>query len=252
MSPLGKKRKSVCSGRRTVLIVGAAYGLTHVFSARAAYIHIGAMIGNDHGGQCVDAHPAGAKKNDCRTEGRSEAGRALQRAGKTAFEAEHVHGGAGGVHDDQQPLSRRDLRRSLQLDDLVSAGPCGLDRRKVYSTSVKTDVPACRPQRLNDSVNQPLRTVRRKAAVKFSVRQRKDRLDINRHILQPIQRILHRRSHHRILIQQRLCLVIRAFRLQRQNLVRQLTHCIFDLCMIDAERAFALVKFDRRLRRSDN
>lgn len=43
-SPLGK-REGLFGVVIFVLIVGAAYGLTHVLSGRAAYIHVGALIG---------------------------------------------------------------------------------------------------------------------------------------------------------------------------------------------------------------
>ena len=44
MSPLGKNEK-VFAVVAYILIVAAAYGLTRIFSARAAYIHLGAMFG---------------------------------------------------------------------------------------------------------------------------------------------------------------------------------------------------------------
>jgi uncharacterized membrane protein len=44
MSPLGKNEKAFAVVAY-VLIVGAAFGLTRVFSARAAYIQVGAMLG---------------------------------------------------------------------------------------------------------------------------------------------------------------------------------------------------------------
>ena len=44
MSPLGKNEKAFAVVAY-VLIVGAAFGLTRIFSARAAYIHVGAMLG---------------------------------------------------------------------------------------------------------------------------------------------------------------------------------------------------------------
>jgi uncharacterized membrane protein len=44
ISPLGKNEKAVAV-IGYLLIVGTAYGLTRVFSGRAAYIHVGAMLG---------------------------------------------------------------------------------------------------------------------------------------------------------------------------------------------------------------
>ena len=44
ISPLGKNEKAVAV-IGYLLIVGTAYGLTRVFSGRAAYIHVGAMFG---------------------------------------------------------------------------------------------------------------------------------------------------------------------------------------------------------------
>jgi uncharacterized membrane protein len=55
-----------------VLMAGAVYGLTHVFSGRAAYMHVGAARHGD-GGQCLDAHPAGPAPDDCRGGGRENA-----------------------------------------------------------------------------------------------------------------------------------------------------------------------------------
>jgi uncharacterized membrane protein len=44
MSPLGKN-EAVASTICFVLLLGIIYGLTHLFSGRAAYIHVGAMFG---------------------------------------------------------------------------------------------------------------------------------------------------------------------------------------------------------------
>jgi uncharacterized membrane protein len=44
MSPLGRHEKTFAAVAY-VLIVGVAFGLTRVFSARAAYIHVGAIFG---------------------------------------------------------------------------------------------------------------------------------------------------------------------------------------------------------------
>jgi uncharacterized membrane protein len=48
ISPLGKSEKAVAV-IFYLLIVGVTYGLTRYLSGRAAYIHVGAMMG-DHGG----------------------------------------------------------------------------------------------------------------------------------------------------------------------------------------------------------
>jgi uncharacterized membrane protein len=44
MSPLGRQERAFAAVAY-VLIVGVAFGLTRVFSARAAYIHVGAIFG---------------------------------------------------------------------------------------------------------------------------------------------------------------------------------------------------------------
>lgn len=44
-SPLGKQKPAVATAFTVVMIVGAAYGLTRVMSGRAAYLHVGALMG---------------------------------------------------------------------------------------------------------------------------------------------------------------------------------------------------------------
>lgn len=44
-SPLGQGEGKIATGVSFLLLFGAAYGLTQVFSGRAAYIHVGAMMG---------------------------------------------------------------------------------------------------------------------------------------------------------------------------------------------------------------
>ena len=48
-------------------------------------------------------------------------------------------------------------------------------------------------------------------------RQRKYRLDVDRHVLQLIERLLHRRPDHRKLIQYRFRLIVRSFSLEREQ-----------------------------------
>lgn len=43
-SPLGKM-ENVATGLCFLLLLGATYGLAHVFSGRAAYMHVGALLG---------------------------------------------------------------------------------------------------------------------------------------------------------------------------------------------------------------
>src|SRR6185369_7057766 len=79
------------------------------------------------------------------------------------------------------------------------------------------------------------------------LRERENWLDIYRHILQLIQRLLHRRPDHRKFVEQRFCLVVRAFSLERQQIVSQLSHALFDLRMIDAEPTRSFVELYRAL-----
>ncbi len=131
LSPLGRN-EVVFAVIAYALIVGLTYALTRVLSARAAYIHVGARLRNHHGCKCVDANSASTTENDRSAQRRSKAGRSLVSPGETAFETKHVHGSAGSLHHDQQSLSRRDLRRSLQLDCLIRVDSCGLDCGKVH------------------------------------------------------------------------------------------------------------------------
>src|SRR5215213_2875185 len=72
-------------------------------------------------------------------------------------------------------------------------------------------------------------------------------LDIDRHILQPVERLLHWRPDHRVLVQNRFGFVVRSLSFEREQVVCKLRHAGFDLRVIDAERAFTLVELNRSL-----
>jgi hypothetical protein len=130
LSPVGKSEK-LFAGIAYLFIVGTAYGLTRVLSGRAAYIHIGCDVWNDHGSECVDANSSGAEKDDCRDQRRSKAGRRALRSGKATFQAEHVYGSPAGLHHDQQSFSgKRNTRFSL-VGSMYSDSS-RLDRREVH------------------------------------------------------------------------------------------------------------------------
>ncbi len=76
------------------------------------------------------------------------------------------------------------------------------------------------------------------------LRQRKDRFNIHRHILQTIQRPLHRRPDHRIFIKHCLRLLVRTFRLHCENFPRQLAYRVLNLHLIDTERPGLLIHFN--------
>src|ERR1051325_2666926 len=76
-------------------------------------------------------------------------------------------------------------------------------------------------------------------------RKRENRSDVDRHVLELLEGLLHRRSDYRKLIKQRFRLIVRSFGLKREQVVRELSHSGFNLRVIDAERAFRFVELYR-------
>ena len=83
---------------------GTAFGVTHLFAARAAYLQVGAMIGTMDGGQRpLRDHPGAAGAG--RGEGggpRARSGR--ERARQAALDPQQLPDAARAVRDAQQPL----------------------------------------------------------------------------------------------------------------------------------------------------
>ena len=87
------------------LLTAAAYGLCLVFSSRGAYLHMGALVGNDDGGECVfcdySKSESHGRTNVLRGNSRPEfrAGRRIALVAQQLFHAACI------VHYDQSSLS---------------------------------------------------------------------------------------------------------------------------------------------------
>ncbi|MBK9260568.1 MAG: urate hydroxylase PuuD [Polyangiaceae bacterium] len=103
-----------------VFVSLAAYGFQHVFSGRAAYIHVGAMLRDVHGAQCVDVDRAAPHCDAKGAQCWGAAGQTRRRAGEAAIAAQQLLYVARDVRDDQQPF-RGCVQSSPRVGDLV---PC--------------------------------------------------------------------------------------------------------------------------------
>ena len=94
------------------LLVAARLAATaHLFGGRAAYIHVGAMIGTIMVRERVLRDHPGAAKMVAEMRAGKRAGSACPASRQAAQRAQHLLHAAGAVHHDQQPLSD-DLRRA--------------------------------------------------------------------------------------------------------------------------------------------
>ena len=98
------------------LLIGLAYGLSQVFSARGAYMHVGAMLGTimvANVWMIIIPRPGKAGRGD---PGGHHAGAAPGVQRQAAIGAQQLHDPAGAVHHDEQPLPL-DVRPCLWLGD---------------------------------------------------------------------------------------------------------------------------------------
>jgi uncharacterized membrane protein len=110
LSPVGKN-ETLAACIFFALIAGAAYGLCQVLSGRAAYIHVGAILGTIMVANVwMRILPAQRRMVKAVKAGLEPDARST---GETPLEAEYVHGRSSDVHHDQQPLPGSDLRKQL-------------------------------------------------------------------------------------------------------------------------------------------
>jgi uncharacterized membrane protein len=118
------------------LLVGVSLGLTHVFSGRAAYIHVGALLGTIMTANVwLRILPAQRQML-----ARARQGQPLDPilSGRAKLnQAQYLPGGTCGLHHGEQPLSYRDVRQPVQLAHSGSAGAGGLGRSKTAPASLK-------------------------------------------------------------------------------------------------------------------
>ena len=96
-----------------VMTAAFAYGLVHVFSGRAAYIHVGAMFGTIMVAERVGADSSSAAQDDRRGRSRRHVRSGARGPGQAAVQAQHVHGGAGGFYHAQPSFSGSHLREHI-------------------------------------------------------------------------------------------------------------------------------------------
>src|SRR5581483_10700421 len=72
-------------------------------------------------------------------EGRTAGGYDARRSRKEPLETQHIHRASRGADHDQQSLSDRALRQSVQLADSLRAGAGGLGRGEVDSGTLNRD-----------------------------------------------------------------------------------------------------------------
>ena len=135
LSPLGKNEKAFAV-IAYVMVVAVAYGLTRVLSGRAAYIHVGAMFGTIMAANVwMRILPAQQKMIEAIKEGRKPDD-ALSALRQSFVQNKTPSWPCRSVPHDQQPLSRRRLRRTVQLGDPCGAGFARLGCREVHSKSL--------------------------------------------------------------------------------------------------------------------
>ena len=122
-SPLGKSEGGFAVFA-ILMIAAVSWGLLHVFSGRAAYIHVGAMMGTIMTlNVWMRILPAQRKMIAVAAEG-GKFDASLGAQAKLLIEAKYVHGRACRFHYDQQSFSGGDLREYTQLGGAGCAG-CG-------------------------------------------------------------------------------------------------------------------------------
>ena len=96
-----------------IMTAAFAYGLVHVFSGRAAYIHVGAMFGTIMVLNVWKRILPGAAQDDRRGRNRRHVRSGARGPGQAAVQAQHVHGGAGRFYHAQQSFPRGHLREHI-------------------------------------------------------------------------------------------------------------------------------------------
>ena len=86
-----------------------AWGLTHVFSGRAAYIHVGAVFGTIMTANVWFRILPSQRKMIAAAAAGETFDRVARRPGQTAIQTQYFHGGSRCLYHDQQSLSRRNL-----------------------------------------------------------------------------------------------------------------------------------------------
>ena len=125
-----------------LMIAVLAWGLMHIFSGRAAYIHVGAALGTIMTANVwfrilpsqrkMIAAAAAGEKFDARAE----------RASQAALQTQYLHGGPGSFSHDQQSFSCRDLRKYLCLGSSRGTRSSRVGGGKDYSRGLKYELAA--------------------------------------------------------------------------------------------------------------
>ena len=92
------------AGVSWVLLFAVVYGLTHVLSGRAAFIHVGAMLGTIMAANVWMRIMPRAARSDRRRRGRSRRRPHALEPGQAALHAQQLRDVPGDLHDAQQPL----------------------------------------------------------------------------------------------------------------------------------------------------
>jgi len=133
-SPLGNSQAAFVAFALMMTAV-VAWGLMHVFSGRAAYIHLGAIFGTI---MTVNVWmrilPAQRRMLAAAAAGESLMRRRERR--QNCVRAQYVYGRAGGVFDVEQSLSGGDLWEPLRVGNYAGAGCRGMGSCETYPGSV--------------------------------------------------------------------------------------------------------------------
>ena len=96
-----------------LMIAVLAWGLMHVFSGRAAYIHVGAVFGTIMTANVWFRILPSQRKMIAAAAAGEKFDRVARRSSQAAIQTQYFHGGSGCLYHDQQSLSRRDLREQV-------------------------------------------------------------------------------------------------------------------------------------------
>ena len=102
----GALRAASRSRCRWRCVAGVVWALTHVLSGRAAFLHVGAMLGTCMAGNVCDAHHPVAAEARRRHRGGTRPGPARLGAREAAVDPQQLHDVPAALHDAEQPLLR--------------------------------------------------------------------------------------------------------------------------------------------------
>ena len=120
-SPLGRS-EALFALFSLLMIAVLAWGLMHVFSGRAAYIHLGAMLGTIMTANVWFRILPSQRKMIAAAAAGAEFDASLERSSQAAIQTQYFHGSSRCLYHDQQSLSRRDLREQICFGDPCRPG----------------------------------------------------------------------------------------------------------------------------------